>query len=114
MQQPCGHSAAALEGENYQEALEGFQKVVDLENNEKGEWYACRGSGMRAYRLNGSLHRQLCSVQLWNIVSINSDVRVLMNSGGSRHTSRSSRCTTGWATPTRCYRPTGAGLLWFD
>jgi hypothetical protein len=32
--------AAALEGENYQEALEGFEKVVALENSDKGEWCA--------------------------------------------------------------------------
>lgn len=31
-------NAAALEGENYEEALDGFEKVVSLENNEKGEW----------------------------------------------------------------------------
>ena len=32
--------AASLEGENYKEALEGFQKVVSLEKEqgEKGEW----------------------------------------------------------------------------
>lgn len=35
---------AALEGENYQEALEGFEKVVALENNDKGEW------GFKAYK----------------------------------------------------------------
>jgi hypothetical protein len=34
-------SPAALEGENYQEALEGFEKVVALENSDKGEWCAC-------------------------------------------------------------------------
>lgn len=36
--------AAALEGENYQEALEGFEKVVALENNDKGEWCGCTRS----------------------------------------------------------------------
>lgn len=45
--------AAALEGENYQEALEGFEKVVALENSDKGEWCA-------------SVHRQMSAAQLYD------------------------------------------------
>lgn len=43
--------AAALEGENYQEALEGFEKVVALENRDKGEWCA-------------AVHRRVSAAQL--------------------------------------------------